>query len=69
MIIALWIIAICEVIRLVQNAFQLLMLHHDTGGRDNAYAEFVKALKTRDREMNQLLDECEKRYGEEGVKS
>lgn len=67
---ALWIIAICEVIRIVQNAFQLLMVHHDTGARDNAYAEFVKSLKTDDREMvKQLLDECEKRYGEEGVKS
>lgn len=70
MIIAIWIIAICEVIRIVQNAFQLLMVRHDTGARDNAYAEFVKSLKTDDRELvKQLLDEYEKRYGEEGVKS
>lgn len=66
---ALWIIAICEVIRLVQNAFQLLMVHRDTGARESAYAEFVKSLKTADREMVKcLLDEYEKQYGEEGVK-
>ena len=51
MIIAIWIIAICGVIRIVQNFIQLHMLHHDTGARDNAYAEFVKSLKTDDREM------------------
>lgn len=63
---ALWIIAICEVLRMVQNALQLRMIRHDTGARDNAYAEFVKSLKTDDREMvKQLLDEYEKRYGEE----
>lgn len=67
---ALWIIAICEVIRIAQNALQLRMVHHDTGARDNAYAEFVKSLKTDDRELvKQLLDEYDKRYGEEGVKS
>lgn len=67
---ALWIIAICEVLRMVQNALQLCMIRHDAGARDNAYAEFVKSLKTDDREMvKHLLDECEKRYGEEGVRS
>lgn len=60
MTIALWIIALCEIIRAVQNAFQLRMIHHDTGARDNAYAEFVKSLKTDDREMvKNLLKEFE----------
>ena len=45
MIIAIWIIAICELIRIAQNMIQLLAIKHDTKGRDNAYAEFVKSLK------------------------
>lgn len=48
---ALWIIAICEVIRAVQNLLQLWMLKRDTGARDNAYAEFVKSLKQTDKEF------------------
>lgn len=48
--IAIWIIAICEVIRAVQNLVQIAMLKHDTGKRDDAYAEFVKSLKMSDRE-------------------
>lgn len=48
---AVWIIAICEVIRAVQNFAQLAMAHHDTGARDNAYAEFVKSLKSSDKEF------------------
>lgn len=47
--IAIWIIAICEVIRAAQNLIQLAMLKHDTGKRDDAYAEFVKSLKMSDR--------------------
>ena len=66
MIIAIWIIAICEVLRMVQNALQLRMIRHDTDARDNAYAEFVKSLKTDDREMvKRLLEEYEKQYVEE----
>lgn len=48
--IAIWIIAICEVIRAAQNLVQIAMLRHDTGKRDDAYAEFVKSLKLSDRE-------------------
>lgn len=44
------IIAICEVIRAAQNLVQIAMLRHDTGKRDDAYAEFVKSLKMSDRE-------------------
>ena len=44
MIVALWIIAICEVIRALQNLFQIRMLKKDNSARDNAYAEFVKSL-------------------------
>lgn len=62
---ALWIIAICEAIRAVQNLLQLWMLKRDTGARDNAYAEFVKSLKQTDKEfVRQMLKEFER--GEDG---
>ena len=58
---ALWIIAICEVIRVAQNLLQLWMLKRDTGARDNAYAEFVKSLKQTDKEfVRRVLDEFER---------
>lgn len=57
---ALWIIAACEVIRLIQNGIQLRAIRHDTGARDNAYAEFVKSLKQSDREyVRRILEEFE----------
>lgn len=59
--IAIWIIAICEVVRALQNMVQLMMVHHDTGARDNAYAEFVKSLKDTDEEfVENLLREFER---------
>ena len=58
MIYAIWVIAICEVIRAMQNMAQIAMLKHDTGARDNAYAEFVKSLKQTDREfVRRMLEE------------
>lgn len=58
---ALWIIAICEIIRILQNAHQLLMVKHDAEGRDNAYAEFVKSLKSTDKEfVKRLFEEIER---------
>ena len=53
--IALWIIAICEVVRAVQNMAQLRMVKGDTSARDNAYAEFIKSLKMTDREFVQRM--------------
>lgn len=59
--IAIWIIAICEVIRAVQNMIQIMAIRHDTVGRDNAYAEFIKSLKQSDKEfVRELLDEFER---------
>lgn len=58
---ALWIIAICEAIRAVQNLLQLRMLKRDTGARDNVYAEFVKSLKQTDKEfVRRVLEEFER---------
>lgn len=65
MIIQLWIIAICELIRMLQNGIQLFMLKKDTGARDNAYAEFIKSLKASDREyVRRMLEEFEKKEAE-----
>ena len=63
--IAIWIIAICEIIRAAQNAIQLKAIKRDTGARDNAYAEFVKSLKMNDREfVKRMLKEFENQEGE-----
>lgn len=63
--IAIWVIAICEVVRAVQNAVQLRAIRHDTGARDNAYAEFVKSLKMNDREfVKRMLEEFMNQEGE-----
>jgi hypothetical protein len=63
--IAIWIIAICEIIRAAQNAIQLKAIKRDTGARDNAYAEFVKSLKMNDRQfVERMLKEFEKQEGE-----
>lgn len=63
--IAIWIIAICEIIRAAQNAIQLKAIKRDTGARDNAYAEFVKSLKMSDRQfVERMLKEFEKQESE-----
>lgn len=65
MIVALWIIAVCEVIRAIQNMMQLAMVRHDTGARDNAYEEFVKSLKQTDKEfVKRMLEEFEREDGD-----
>ena len=61
MIIAIWIIAIVEVIRMIQNMMQIATIKHDTKGRDNAYAEFIKSLKVTDKEfVRRMLEEFER---------
>ena len=55
---AIWIIAICEVIRAAQNMVQIMTIRHDTKNRDNAYAEFIKSLKQTDRDfVKRMLEE------------
>lgn len=61
MIVALWIIAMCEVIRATQNMMQIMAIRHDTRARDNAYAEFVKSLNQTDKEfVKRMLEEFER---------
>jgi len=55
---AIWIIAICEVIRAAQNALQLCAMRSEKGMRENAYHEFVTSLKMNDREfVKRMLEE------------
>lgn len=61
MTIAIWIIAVCEVIRMLQNIFQLWLIKHDTGARDDAYKAFIDSMKADDKEfVANLLRELEK---------
>ncbi len=61
MTIALWVIAICEIVRAAQNMAQIAIVRHDAKNRDNAYAEFVRSLKHDDSEfVRRLLEEFEK---------
>ena len=52
---ALWIIAICEIVRAIQNTIQLHALHHDKDARANAYKAFVDSLHDTDREFVQKM--------------
>ena len=60
MTVAVWLIAICEVARMVQNAIQLHSLLSDAKDRKWAYQEFVDSLKDTDREfVKKMLEEIE----------
>lgn len=62
---ALWIIAIVETIRMIEQTMQLRLIARDTGARDTAYAEFVKSLKKDDAEfVRDLLEEFDRQTGE-----
>lgn len=61
MVTALWIIAICEIIRLIQNTIQLTNIISSKTLQRNAHEEFIKSLKKSDREFfKDLLNEFEK---------
>ena len=61
MTIAIWIIAIIEIVRALQNMFQIMMLKHDTGKRDAAYEAYVESLKIDNRQfVKWMLEKFEK---------
>lgn len=61
MTIALWIIAIVEVIRVLQNAIQLKAINNDDGMRKKAYEEFIASLKQTDKQfVQQMLKDLER---------
>lgn len=57
MTVAIWIIAIIEVVRAIQNWIQIIDIKKNSDARDNAYSEFVKSLKMCDREFVQRMQE------------
>lgn len=66
MIIALWIIAVCEVIRALQNMIQLVHVKKSEKREINAYNEFFKRMRQSDREfVKNMLEEYEKMEAEE----
>ena len=66
MTIALWIIAICEVIRALQNMVQLVHVKKSEKVSENAYQEFIKSLHKTDREfVKDMLKEYEKMEADE----
>lgn len=66
MTLALWIIAICEVIRAAQNMIQLWHVKKSEKVSANAYQEFIKSLHKTDREfVKDMLEEYEKMEAEE----
>ena len=63
---ALWLIAACEVVRLIQNERQLHYQRKGEGRAENAYAEFVKSLKRSDADfVKAVLEEFEKQEEKE----
>ena len=67
MTIALWIIAICEVIRAAQNMIQLVHVKKSEKREINAYNEFFKRMKQSDREfVKNMLEEYEKMEADNG---
>lgn len=65
MAIAIWIIAIVEVARAIQNIVPIVLNILDFKNRTSAYSEFVKSLKSTDKEfVKRLLEEFEKEQAE-----
>ena len=67
---AIWIIAICSLIRIIQNSIQLSMLIGERTMRKNLNNEFIDSLRKDNREwaedlikdfMNEKYDELERR--------
>lgn len=70
MTIALWIIAICEVGRFLQNFIQIRSIQNNTKDYNNACEEFIKSLNRTDVEILQaVLDEYSKCEGEKNEKA
>lgn len=62
--IALWVIAICEVIRLIQNTLQLFMMSHSRNDlqMQRATDAFVESLKKTDQQLvEDVLEELRER--------
>lgn len=65
MITALWIIAVCEVIRALQNIVPIVVQVRNSKSQENAYSEFIQSLKKSDKEfMADMIQEWQRQEGE-----
>lgn len=53
--IAIWIIVACEIIRAAQNMVQIMMVKHDSKGRDDLY----QSMKNNDIALSRIIQEKE----------
>lgn len=66
MTVAIWIIAICEVIRAIQNLVPIIATIKNSKAQENAYSEFIKSLKKSDKEfVADMIQEWQRQEGEE----
>ena len=61
---ALWIIAVVETIRMIEQSIQLRLIANDTKSRGNIYDELIKSFKESDREYVRNLLEAFERQSE-----
>ena len=67
MTIAIWIIAVCEVIRAIQNVVPIVVQVKNSKSQENAYSEFIKSLKKSDKEfMADMIQEWQRQEEEIG---
>ena len=65
--IAIWIIAICEIIRAIQNIVPIINTIKNSKAQENAYSEFIKSLKKSDKEfMRDMIQEWAKSEAVDG---
>lgn len=63
--IAIWIIAICEIIRAIQNIVPIVVQVRNSKNQENAYSEFIKSLKKSDKEfIADMIQEWQRQEGE-----
>lgn len=59
--IAIWIIAICEIVRAIQNIIPIISTIKNSKAQENAYSEFIKSLNKSDKEfMRDMIQEWER---------
>lgn len=69
MVIAVSVIAICSVIRIIQNGIQLHMLIRDTDARNKTYREVIKSAgRTEKQIIREFLEEAEEHMKKNGRK-
>lgn len=60
MIVAIWIIAICELIRALQNLYQLMAIKRDEDMRKALYEKCGESLSRTDREFSDTTEKINK---------